>query len=40
MVDKIQTVPVEKARESIGTLDEATMLTVSRSLALFLGFAR
>jgi len=39
MVDKIQSVPVEKARERIGTLDEATMLTVSRSLALFLGFA-
>ena len=39
MVDKVQTIPNEKTGGVIGSLDEATMLTVSRSLALFLGFA-
>jgi len=39
MVDKIQTVPIEKTRDVIGALDEASMLAVGRSLALFLGFA-
>ena len=39
MVDKIQTVPVEKIGNIIGVLDEATMLEVNRAIALWLGFA-
>jgi len=39
MVDQAQTVPVEKTGGVIGKLDEASLLKVSRSLALFLGFA-
>ncbi|MFH2115643.1 MAG: type II toxin-antitoxin system PemK/MazF family toxin [Spirochaetota bacterium] len=39
MIDKIQTVPINKTGPAIGTLDAALMVQVSRSLALFLGFA-
>ncbi len=39
MVDKPQTVAREKVGEIIGRLDDETMLTVNRSLAIFLGFA-
>lgn len=37
MVDKAQTVPREKLGPGFGRLDDATMLEVSRALALFLG---
>jgi mRNA interferase MazF len=39
MVDKAQTVPREKVGEPFGRLDDATMLAVTRALAVFLGFA-
>ena len=39
MVDKPQTPPRGKVGAVIGRLDDATMLTVSRALALFLGLA-
>lgn len=39
MVDKAHTVPREKVGEPIGRLDEATMLAVTRALAVFLGVA-
>jgi mRNA interferase MazF len=39
MVDKAQTVPREKIGEAFGRLDDATMLAVTRALAVFLGFA-
>lgn len=39
MIDKIQTVPAEKIGQTIGNLDDTTMLAVTRSLALWLGFA-
>ena len=39
MVDKAHTVPREKLGAPFGSLDDTTMLTVSRSLATFLGFA-
>ena len=39
MVDKAQTVPREKIGETFGRLDDATMLAVTRALAVFLGFA-
>ena len=39
MVDKAQTVPREKIGEPFGRLDDATMLAVTRALAVFLGFA-
>ena len=39
MVDKAQTVPREKVGETFGRLDDATMLAVTRALAVFLGFA-
>ncbi|NTU53529.1 MAG: type II toxin-antitoxin system PemK/MazF family toxin [Chlorobiaceae bacterium] len=39
MVDKIQTVPVEKIGKVIGFFDDATMMDVNRALALWLGFA-
>jgi len=34
MVDKIQTVPIEKIGKVIGVLDDATMIEVNRALAL------
>jgi mRNA interferase MazF len=39
MVDKAYTVPREKIGKVVGFLDEATMLSINRALALFLGFA-
>ena len=39
MVDKIQTIPVDKAGAVVGSLDEGQMMAVNRSMALFLGFA-
>jgi mRNA interferase MazF len=39
MVDKAQTVPREKVGEPFGRLDDTTMLSVTRALAVFLGFA-
>jgi mRNA interferase MazF len=39
MVDKAQSVPREKIGETFGHLDGETMLTVTRALAVFLGFA-
>ena len=39
MVDKTHTVPRDKIRQVVGHVDETTMLSVNRALALFLGFA-
>ena len=39
MVDKPQTVAREKIGETIGHLDDESMLAVNRVLAVFLGFA-
>lgn len=39
MLDKPMTVNVERIGQTIGQLDDATMLRVTRSLALFLGLA-
>ena len=39
MVDKAQTVPREKIGETCGQLDDDTMLSVNRALAVFLGIA-
>ncbi len=39
MLDKAQTVSREKIGQSFGRLDDATMLKVTRSLAVFLGIA-
>jgi mRNA interferase MazF len=39
MVDKTQSVPRNRIGKPLGRLDEASMLTVNRALALFLGFA-
>ena len=39
MVDKAMTVRRERIGEPIGTLDDATVLAVNRSLALFMGLA-
>ena len=39
MVDKAMSVRREKVGEPFGRLDDDTLLSVSRSLALFLGFA-
>ncbi|MEO3432108.1 type II toxin-antitoxin system PemK/MazF family toxin [Inquilinus sp. CAU 1745] len=39
MVDKIMSVKRERVGKPFGRLDDETMLAVSRSLALFLGFA-
>lgn len=39
MVDKTHTVPRDKIGKVLGQLDDASMLSVSRALALFLGFA-
>jgi len=39
MVDKIQTVAHEKIGNTIGHLDDESMLAVNRALAVFLGFA-
>lgn len=39
MVDKAMTIRRDKIGKVIGTLDTETMASVTRSLALFLGFA-
>jgi mRNA interferase MazF len=39
MVDKTQTVALEKMGNTIGHLDDESMLAVNRALAVFLGFA-
>jgi len=39
MADKPQTPPRSKVGATFGHLDDATMLSVSRALALFLGLA-
>ena len=39
MVDKVQTVPREKVGAAFGRIDDATMLTINRALAVWLGFA-
>ena len=39
MVDKVQTVAVEKVGAPFGRLDDVTMLMITRSLAFWLGFA-
>ena len=39
MVDKAQTVPCEKVGPAFGRLDDATMLSINRALAVWLGFA-
>lgn len=39
MIDKSHTVPKEKLSDPFGILDDASMLTINRALALFLGFA-
>lgn len=39
MIDKAQTVPVEKIGEVFGHLDDATMVAGIRALAVWLGFA-
>ena len=39
MIDKTHTVPREKLSDPFGALDDTSMLTINRALALFLGFA-
>ncbi len=39
MVDKPQSITCEKIGAAIGHLDDETLLTVNRALAVFLGFA-
>lgn len=39
MIDKAATLPVDKLGPAFGTVDDATMVTVNRALALFLGLA-
>lgn len=39
MLDKLMTVKAEKLGPSFGQIDETTMVSVNRSLALFLGLA-
>lgn len=39
MIDKPATLPADKIGASFGRLDDAAMVSVSRSLALFLGLA-
>jgi mRNA interferase MazF len=39
MIDKAQTLPREKIGKTFGHLDDATMLAVTRALAVFLGLA-
>ncbi len=38
MVDKAQTIPSEKVGLPFGRLDDATMVTINRALAVWLGF--
>ncbi|MDR3423460.1 MAG: type II toxin-antitoxin system PemK/MazF family toxin [Alphaproteobacteria bacterium] len=39
MIDKAQTIPRERAGTTFGRLDNATMLTITRALAVWFGFA-
>ena len=39
MIDKASTVPADRLGPAFGTLDDAAMLAVNRSLALLLGLA-
>lgn len=39
MIDKAQTVPRDKLGDTIGRLEDDTLLSVTRSLAVFLGIA-
>jgi mRNA interferase MazF len=39
MVDMLQTVPCEKVGAAFGRLDDATMVSINRALAVWLGFA-
>ncbi len=39
MVDKIQTIPLEKIGGEIGCASDEEMLAINRALAIFLGFA-
>jgi len=39
MVDKTQSVPRNKIGKTLGRFHDDTMLSISRALALFLGFA-
>ena len=39
MVDKIQTIPIEKIGGEIGRASDEEMLAINRELAIFLGFA-
>ena len=39
MIDKVSTVPADKIGTPFGRLDDAAMIGVGRSLALFLGLA-
>jgi len=39
MIDKVVALKRERICEVIGTLDEATIITLNRSLALFMGIA-
>jgi mRNA interferase MazF len=39
MIDKVVTVPVARIGQHVGTLDQDTLLSLDRSLALFLGIA-
>lgn len=39
MVDKVQTIPREKIGNTVGRLDDESLLAVNRALAVFLGFA-
>jgi mRNA interferase MazF len=39
MIDKAQSVPRSKIGKTIGRLDDATLISVNRALAVFLGFA-
>lgn len=39
VIDKVAILPVDKLGPSLGTVDDATMVTVNRALALFLNLA-
>ena len=39
MIDKIQTIPVDKIGGEIGRASDEEMLAINRTLAIFLGFA-
>jgi mRNA interferase MazF len=39
MVDKVQTIPRDKAGPRFGQVDDQTLLAVTRALAVFLGIA-